>query len=101
MTTDQHDIAALRRRSEHAESDAAALRVALGRLLMFVASGRHISDADRALISDTMASDRPGARLLIELEAARAVVDAARSHDWGNIGDALYTYDAAVKARDL
>jgi hypothetical protein len=32
-----------------------------------------------------------------ELEAARAVVEAAWTHDWGNIGDALYEYQKATE----
>lgn len=103
MTTEQHDSAYWRRRAEHAESDAAALRVALGRLLMFVASNRYMSDADRTLISDTMTSDRPGARLLAELEAARLALEEIRARPNGPSARLLAAifadYDAAVEAR--
>lgn len=40
-----------------------------------------------------------GEALLVELAAARAVFEAARTHDNGNIDDALFAYDAAVEAR--
>lgn len=61
---------------------------------------------DREILRDTMAEAltilHPGAALMAELEAARAVVAAARSGNYPTFAlmDALTAYDASVKARN-
>lgn len=77
--------AALRERAERAEADAAALRGALDDLLHEVRhtlAGRNtrpdLGDAERNAI-EVFAVHHPGAALIAEMEAARAVVAAART----------------------
>jgi hypothetical protein len=87
---------AVKERAEGAEADAAALLAAL----MHAARMKTIKGA-RAIIGNIPITDRPGASLLAELAAARAVIEAVRSYDEQLAYHRLAAYDAAVKANKV
>lgn len=94
------EIARLRAELEQAQADIAAYR----RIIDVLSRAGDIASV-RGVASAALVQFRPGAQILTELEAARAVVEAARCvvthknrNECARIDNALYDYDEVLKA---
>jgi hypothetical protein len=87
------ELAQVREELKCAQADYAAIRGLARRLF-----AEDSTDQDAlALFRIVETVDHPGAPFTIRYNRAKAVVEAARTHDNGTIDDALYAYDAPLK----